>query len=387
MSEVTNFCQFCGAPLASGASNCEACGRAVKQVAAQAPSGATMFTPPPASTPPASTTPPAQLYTPPPAQPRRPVQQAAVRSSAGSRPPAQKKNSALPIVVGVIGCLVVLCTGVLVVGAIFFINNRNVSTISDIPQVIAPQDNGDNPADAGGDALVPTEIPIPTFAPLPTDAEQPADAAPQAPPASFDGNWSPDVGQELTDSTLSENFANNQFGWAEVDDETRSWSFQDQRYQVHLTETEYVVWAYLPVDFTPRGVEFDAALVPGFEQGAFGVLCHYQDENNYHYVALDVVNQEYAIGKYVDNEDTMLMSDWWMPAQHLQDSANAVNRVRVDCLPDKISLYINGQLETDVPIEQAAPGRTALYAETWEDMPPEGLMVQFDNLFAYQNER
>ena len=63
---------------------------------------------------------------------------------------------------------------------------------------------------------------------------------------------------------------------------------------LHHHEADYVAWAYLPVDFTPQAVEFDAALAPGFEQGAYGVLCHYQDQDNYHYVAIDPVNQEYV---------------------------------------------------------------------------------------------
>ena len=346
MSEITSFCQFCGAPLAASANFCEACGQPVKKAPPAQP-----VQPAPA---------PAQPYTPP-------------------SKPARKGNSALPIVLGGIGCLVLLCIVAMVVAIVFFLRNRDVSSITDLPQIVEQMAT---PVVPDEKLEVATQIPLPTFQPVPTQQDQPAPSVPQTVPGEFTGTWSADVGQERSSTYFADNFSSNQFDWADVDDDTRAWAFQDGHYQMHLKTSDYIAWAYLPVDFAPLGVAFDAALPAGFDQGAYGVLCYYQDQDNYHYVAVDVINQEYAIGKYVNNEDMMLMDDWWKPTQHLQDSPNAVNHVQVICLSNKIALYINGQLETEVSIDPATPGTTAIYAETWEDMPADGLKVQFDNLTA-----
>ncbi len=329
----------------------------------------------------------AQPAVPPPAHPAQPykltrIQRTqhlpappAVQAQPPTQPtaPARKGGSGLPIILGGVGLVGVVCVGIIVAAAVFFVRTGSAGA-SIVPPLAGTQLS----------SLAATSTP--TRAPAPTK-EAPVEELPAAPSeagstGANDGTWSVDIGQQLSDTYIAENFANNDNGWSESSDDNRSWAYEDQRYALHIKTGDYVAWAYLPVDFTPQVIGFDAALAPGLEQGAYGVLCYYQDKDNYHYVAIDPVNQEYGIGKFINNEDTMLLDDWWVPAAHMQTSPDAVNRIKVVCLPDKISLYINDQLETEVAVGPAAAGRAAVYAETWEDMPAEGFKVLFDNLYA-----
>ncbi len=413
MTEHANTCVYCGASLGSEAIVCDTCGKPVYTPQPAQPVPPVFIAPftippenvqpaeqpvaPPAvqpveqpAAPPAAQ--PAQPSTPPPAQPAQPYSPPPPQGTPDptqpvkkTSTPAKKGGLGLPIILGGIGCIVVMCIIAMLIAAVLFVNSSQTSSNEISPvvtQLVQTQEAMQTPT---GDPML-TEAPIPTFEPLSTEAGQ-ATPASQEPVPGGEGNWSADIGQELTDTQLADNFSSNTYGWAETDDETRTWGIVDQRYVLHLKTAEYVAWAYLPIDFTPVVVGFDAALVPGFEQGAYGVLCHYQDQDNYHYVAIDPVNHEFAIGKFVNNEDTMLMDDWWKPSLYLQSSETAVNQVKVICRTDKISLYINNQLETEVVIDAATPGNTAVYAETWDDLPAEGFKVQFDNLYANTQEQ
>jgi hypothetical protein len=143
---------------------------------------------------------------------------------------------------------------------------------------------------------------------------------------------------------------NHQYGWADVNDEVQSWSFEEGHYVLHLYKAEYSAWAYLPSEFTPTTIGFDAAVLPGFEQGGYGVICYYQDEDNYHAVTIDPYYREYTIGYAQNGDYQTLLEELWMPSQAMKDSPYDINQVLVICDPDVISLFVNDTLETQIPV-------------------------------------
>jgi hypothetical protein len=169
-----------------------------------------------------------------------------------------------------------------------------------------------------------------------------------------------------------------------VEDETNTWVIEDEHYALHLIKSNYSTWAYLPIEFTPTSIGFDAAVLPGFEQGAYGVMCYYQDENNYYFISVDPVYQEYSIGYVRDGEYETLMEDMWMPSNALKDDNYEINNVMVVCDPDMITLFVNNAFEAQADVASVTGGVAAIYGETWEDTPSSGFKVLFDNLYAFK---
>jgi hypothetical protein len=57
----------------------------------------------------------------------------------------------------------------------------------------------------------------------------------------------------------------------------------------------------------------------------------------------------------------------------------------VGCDPDLITVFVNGELQAQVPLDPPAePGDMALFVKGWEEMGPDGFKVLFDNFKAWK---
>lgn len=396
MTDQQQFCPRCGAVLISGANFCETCGAPVGKAAAAQPTEpqepATPADPQPDPLPPIFEPPPAAALPPRPAQtppppPARPAQTPPPATYPQLRnytpPPAAKSNSKLPWILGAVGCLGILCLALIGGGLIFFLNSDSaadaIATAMPVsptqPLVVAPTQPlviAPTPQPA-----LPTQAPLATQAVFSTQAAQPTVAAGPI-------TWPVAIGQQMTTSYFSDDFSSKTFDWADVSDNLRSWLYEDAHYAMHLFEPDHTIWAYLPLDFTPTTIGFDAAVVEGYDQGAYGVICYYQDESNYYFVSVDPVYVEYSIGYVQDDEYYSLLDEMWMDAAHLNPSPYAVNSIMVACDRDMITLFVNNELEAQADLGGLVDaGDTAIYGETWKDTPSTGYKVLFDNLYAF----
>lgn len=388
MTDNSNlYCESCGAKLASGANFCESCGTPVKRLQG--------LTPPPPE--PGVPELPPDAFSPEPLPPMPPEPERTYAPPASSAPPAYnpppvyapapiapKKNSKLPFILGGIGCLGLLCIGMIVAGVILF--SRNATAIKEISQGKPQQitQPAVQPQAPPTRVALATQVPAPTQPP-PTPQPQPTAISQPAQTNSEPVVWPPDVDQLMSSSYFSDNFSNNQYEWADVDDGIRRWGFEGGRYVMHLYEPDYSVWAYAPIEFEATTLGYDAAVQQGFEQGGFGVLCFYKDEDNFHFVSLDPYNKEYSIG-YVKNGDYIsLMDEMWMPSTALKDSLYEVNSLMVSCDSDMITLFVNSKFEAQAQLPALqTPGTMAIFGESWEDMPEPGFKVLIDNFFAFK---
>jgi hypothetical protein len=401
MNTPNPHCEYCGAPLPLGARFCEACGQPVRT----APSAATPPAPAPASYQaalPATPPPSAAAYQaalPPTPAPARPVSAPSytLPPTPAADPFAEKPKNKwlLPACLGGAGCLLVLCLALIVGGYLLF-NSAEWDTAMEtiMPAVLETQAAVVEPAVPG--ISTPTALPAgiitATAVPLPKRPGL-STATPIAPPTEVPpltevvisaAIWPADIGQELTATYFSDDFSNASFvTWEGGEDGISTWEYVEGRFQGHLFVTDYMAWTLLPVDFSPTAIGFDAAIVPGFEQGAYGVLCHYQDNQNFYFVSLDPWYHEYSIGYLQNDEFFELMQDMWLESTTLFDDPYAVNSVQVVCDPDQITLFVNNQLEAQVDITRIEGGQAGIYVETWTDTPAEGFKAQFDNLYAY----
>lgn len=105
--------------------------------------------------------------------------------------------------------------------------------------------------------------------------------------------------------------------------------------------------------WTNPGGEFDDVIistqvrqVSGPDDNAYGVLCRYQDENNY-YIFLISGDGYYAIGKYQTGNDqiTYLTENGQYEFSDVINQGAATNQLRASCVGNELSLTVN-----DVPL-------------------------------------
>jgi len=373
MSDWLDYCENCGARLVQSANFCESCGKSVQK--------------------PHTTQPPQPLAQieqvtnlPPPPSHVRPYEPQAL-------PPKQKSTPWALIGIG--GCLSFLCVAVVAAGIGIFA--RYQTGIQEITSLLPTQSE---------ELTLPTEYPTlespasPTDSPqelpaLPTDSpeEAPTQAFTQPPEDDFaqeeeqEPIFPDDTGQVMGDTYFADDFSTNINEWAETHEQFHSFSLENGKYALYVGQEDYTIWAYLPIDFTPTTIGFDAAVVQGYEQGSYGVMCHFQDSDNFHFVTIDPLNTEYSIGYVLNNEYISLMRDSWMPSLFLNASPFSDNTILISCDQDLITLFINNELEAQVSTGPLTGGSVTISAETWDSISPNGFKVLFDNLFAFAPEQ
>lgn len=379
MLDNLKFCQFCGAPLEADMKVCAGCGQPVggtgspmeyvegiSETAASAPQPETLteepLVEPPVQEHPASPSPP-----PPP--------------STLPQPSAGIGKSKFPTWLIVVLILVVLCCCLtFVVGGIAlfrFVNEANISENGVIPPIVetfvpfnATDDSflmATQPFEQLETALAPlaTLVPEATLAVIPPVPTQPG------------------IGQSLSEDTLTDDFSSNQFEWAEEADNISVHGFRDGKYFIQVLQPEYFAWSFIPTDFNPTFIRFNAQIEGNVSEGTFGVMCNFQDSDNYDFVEIDLDTRSYQIGREQNDEFTPHTSSDWMDAFYLQEDPYAVNQIAVYCTTETIRLEINNNFEAEVNFTPAEPdGWVALYATSWDTLSSSGFTVYFDDLLA-----
>lgn len=379
MLDNLKFCQFCGAPLEPEMKVCAGCGQPVGGIGSpmeyvEGTSETAASSPQPETLPEeAAVEPPAQERptSPPPPPPASPLPQ----------PPGGSGKRTFPTWLIVVLILVVLCCCLtFVIGGIALVRIVNEADTSQnevfpgIVETFLPFDATEPPIIVQTEPvqLIETEP-----APLPTSTSEATLAViPTLPPQ-------PVTGQSLSEDTLIDDFSTNQFEWAEESDDISVHGFRDGRYFIQVLQPEYFAWSFIPTDFNPTYIRFNAQVEGNVSDGTFGVMCNFQDSSNYDFVEIDLDTRSYQIGREQNDEFTPHTSSDWVDAFYLQDDPYAVNQIAVYCTTDTIQLEINNNLEAEINFIPAEPdGWVALYAASWDTLSSSGFTVYFDDLLA-----
>lgn len=125
-------------------------------------------------------------------------------------------------------------------------------------------------------------------------------------------------------------------------------------------------------------VTVQARQVGGPNDNAYGVICRYQDPENF-YVFLISGDGYYAIGKYQTGNDQIvyLTGGGQYTFSNVINQGAAANEIRASCIGSELSLTVNG-----IPLETVSEptfvlGDIGLAASTFQ---PGTAVIQFDNI-------
>ncbi len=177
--------------------------------------------------------------------------------------------------------------------------------------------------------------------------------------------------------TYSTGFDNNDLNWDEGDWDSANLHIKDGRYQIKVNNDEWEVWA-LPHGLEVNShvlVDVDAQRDFGPLDGGYGVVCSYQDSDNYYALVID--DEGYAeIYRWLNEKYEILAHSAEAPV-----NMGSSNFLSASCLPDRLSLEVNGQLVLDLEHDEAPLGMVGLLVRT----PSEGgLQISFDNFNVTQ---
>ncbi len=173
-----------------------------------------------------------------------------------------------------------------------------------------------------------------------------------------------------------DDFSDPSTGWDIAEEGDYAVGYHNGMYEIELRLDNYYVWSvpgknYGDVFLT---VEAEPAVPTG--EGDFGVVCRYQDADNYY--ALEISEDGFfTIWKRVAGEFIALVD--WEEADNLPLDGAMVT-IQAACVGNNLGLAADGVILAEVQDNTFSDGDVGLIAGTWETT---GLVVAYDNFVVH----
>lgn len=142
----------------------------------------------------------------------------------------------------------------------------------------------------------------------------------------------------------------------------------------------FMFWSVTGGDLHDTRVVVDAVLVEGPVNDNFGVICRYQDDENF-YGFLISHDGYYGIFKYLDGDMIMTSTEGNLAYSEVILQGGVVNHIEATCQGNTLSLTVNDTLLAAVEDESFMKGKVGLIAGAYTEP---GVTVLFDNFRVYQ---
>lgn len=191
-----------------------------------------------------------------------------------------------------------------------------------------------------------------------------------------------DTGPDACDSStalFADDFSGEQnCGWLEYNRSGAVAEIQDGALRISTSSPGEIWWTNPERQFDDVIVEVTTEQISGPDDNAYGVICRYQDEENF-YLFLISGDGYYAIGKYQSGEDrvTYLTNDGQFAQSDEINQGAATNSIRVSCIGNELSLAVNGYPLLTVNDSDFSAGDIGLAVSALQQGTVE---VDFDNL-------
>jgi hypothetical protein len=183
-------------------------------------------------------------------------------------------------------------------------------------------------------------------------------------------------GAATTGSQLlfSEDFADNDFEWVEGDSDDSTVAVRDGEYVLRVNTAEWLAWSRTYDTWAAVRVDVDARQMSGPDDNQYGLICRYQDADNFYTLNISG-DGYYRIARWYQAEFKSLV-DWTRSDLIVQGAAT--NALSVVCSPSTLRLSVNGQVLATVEDDLLPPsGDVGLIVGTFEEG---GAAIAFDNL-------
>lgn len=285
--------------------------------------------------------------------PSKPPAQVNVPSKTPSQPTGRKGWAWF----GIGGCVVMLVLLLLGVAGVW-----GLYTYTDALAFLKPATSTLTPSPTPTDTPIPpTPTPTPTLMPTDTPIPPPTEP-PQLTPL-------PD---------FSDDFSDLNSGWDRVNASDRITDYQDGFYRIRVEDPNSDVWANPGLNARNTIVEVDTFWVAGTFDNDFGIICRYQDTQNFYFAAIS--SDGFAGIIHMQDGNYNILGDDSMTPHAAIAQGDAINHLRFDCVGDTLTLYANGQFLLTVTDRTLNIGDVGLIAGTFDQG---GIDIFFDNFVVY----
>lgn len=178
---------------------------------------------------------------------------------------------------------------------------------------------------------------------------------------------------------LEDDFSDEESGWINFDEPEYSTAYEDGGYLISVFEEEFYFVNATGFTFTDVIVEADATFVDGEIDNYFGLVCRYIDINNFYGLVISA-DGYYAILKSYDEEAGVIGAEDFL-ASDLINQGEEENHLRIECIGNRLALYVNGELLIETYDSDIPEGDVGFFVGTATATSTE---ILFDNLKVFE---
>ena len=166
-----------------------------------------------------------------------------------------------------------------------------------------------------------------------------------------------------------DDFTNPGTGWQALSSDNAKSDYDQGQYLIQVNRDNWIAWSTPKQLFSNVHIEVTAQGISGQTDTVLGLMCGFQDDNNFYYAGIDSSGQ-YAIIHYSQGEHTYLTSSNELSASDQIQPDNDAYRLGVDCGNREIKLYADGALVDTVSAPDLGEGDVGLFV--WTTNIPSG---------------
>lgn len=196
----------------------------------------------------------------------------------------------------------------------------------------------------------------------------------------------PQIPVEATESYAStprvvtifiDDFSDPASGWERGTDSSATTDYDAGGYRIFVDRPNMTYASRPNLLFEDVIIQVEATKIAGADENYFGVICRFQDYSNFYTVAI-MSDGYYSFGKFVNDDYEFLDPNGWQYSSAIH-TGTTTNLIRVECVGDTISLYVNNLIVDKVTDSTFSTGDVGLIAAAF-DMA--GTNILFDNFRA-----
>ena len=181
-----------------------------------------------------------------------------------------------------------------------------------------------------------------------------------------------------SDILFQDDFSDESGNWYTYIDDNGLTDYENEGFRIKIYEPNAYHWTNPAKNFSDTRIEVEGTKLAGPEENDFGIICRYQDENNFYFFTISS-DGYYGIAKIVGGTEYLIGMEELGFDEAIIKSGESTNLIRADCNGSSLALYANGKLLAEVSDSEFSSGDIGLIASTYEQT---GTDVLFDNLIV-----
>ena len=178
---------------------------------------------------------------------------------------------------------------------------------------------------------------------------------------------------------FQDDFSDTSSGWDRVDVSEGVTDYADGVYRIFVNTDNTDVWANPGLNFTDMSIEVEATKVGGPDDNDFGVICRYEDVENF-YMFIISSDGYFGILRVTGGEQELLGESEMVYSDKIK-TGNATNTLMADCVGTTLTLYVNGTPLISVEDSSLTSGDVGLVAGCFDVA---GTDIHFDDFVVRQ---